>query len=91
MNSLINTTGRPDGFKEIDLFGKYYNSEIKDIYHNRQTSIFDFRDLFEYTSLNSRFFKGLKRGIRAFFGVRVNSEYTNKSAAIDVLTYAERL
>lgn len=90
-NSLINTTGRPDGFKEIDLFGEHHNGEMKNIYHDRRTSTFDFRDLFEYASLNSRFFKGLKQGIRALFGVRVNDKHTNKSAATDVLTYAEML
>ena len=90
-NSLVNITGRPDGWKEVDMFGKHHNNEIKAIYHNHRSSRFDFRNLFEYASLNSRFFKELKRDIRTFFGVRVNDKYTNKSVATDVLTYAERL
>ena len=90
-NSLVNTTGRPDGWKEIDIFGEHHNGEMKDIFHDRRTSTFDFRNLFEYASLNSRFCKELKRDIRTFFGVRVNNTHTNKSAAMDVRTYAERL
>ncbi|KIO25434.1 hypothetical protein M407DRAFT_75768 [Tulasnella calospora MUT 4182] len=30
---LVNTTGRPDGFKETDLNGEHYNKDIKDLAH----------------------------------------------------------
>ena len=91
LNSLVNISGRPDGWKETDIFSKHYNNEIKEIFKDRRTSTFNFRNLFKYASLVSRFCKELKRDVHRFFKVRINNRHTNKLAVIDVLEYTEKL
>ena len=84
-NSLVNISGRPDSWKETDMFGEHHNNKMKEIFKDRRTSTFDFRNLFKYASLVSRFCKGLKRDVYRFFKVRINNRHTNKSAVMDVL------
>ena len=89
-NSLVNLTGKEDGFKEIDVYNEHHNSDMKTTFKYRRTSTFTSNYLFEYGSLNS-LFKNIRHSVQSLFGVRINGEHTTKSAAMDLRTYAEKL
>ena len=90
-NSLVNTTGRYGGFKEIDLFNEHLNKEIKDTLRNRAGSSFTFSYVMRYASINSPFFHWLRSSINELFGVYSSGRHYSKDAAPDIKEYAQLL
>ena len=90
-NSLVNTTGRYGGFKEIDLFNEHLNKEIKETLRNRAGSSFTFSYVMRYASINSPFFHWLRSSINELFGVYSSGRHYSKDAAPDIEAYAQLL
>ena len=90
-NSLINTSGQKDGFKEIDIYNEHLNGHIKDTFHARNNSTFDFEYVLQYASLNEPSFQEIKENTNRFFGLIRSGRHFIKSPRDDILMLANKL
>jgi len=91
LNSLVNISGKEGCWKEIDVYNEHLNKDMKKIFRDRGTSTFDFSYLFQYSSLNSLYFKTLRYTVETLSSVHLNGRHTSKSAADDLKDYAAYL
>ena len=90
-NSMVNTSGKEGGFKEIDLYNEHLNKEIKETLRNRANSSFNFEHVMTYASVNSPFFHQIRSRINRLFDVFNSGRHTVKSAVKDIHDYAHIL
>ena len=85
--SLVNLTGRRDGFKSIDLALEHVNSMYKlDMKHRKNsTHVFS---TFHEVALSSSYATRLRVGLEHAFGVGVNAAHTTRSTHADLISLA---
>ena len=90
-NSIVNETGKIDGWKEIDLFNEHLNRSIKEAFRHRANSSFDFVHAMDYISLNGIQFAKIRALVHDFFEVYYSGKHRTKDADKDILYYANIL
>ena len=87
-NSLINTTGRKDGWKEIDIYNEHLNGEIKETWNARNNSSFNFGYALQYASLHAPTFQEIRQNLLRFYGITKSGRHVSKPAENDIRLYA---
>ena len=90
-NSIVNETGKANGWKEIDLFNGHLNKSIKETFRYRANSSVDFVHAMDYASLNGIQFANIRALINGFFGVFHSGKHHTKDAEKDIDYYANIL
>ena len=90
-NSLINTTGRRNGFKEIDIYNEHLNGHLKETWNARKNSTFDFKYVIQYASLNAPYIQEIRHNIHKFFDIISNGKHSVKPVDEDLHMLAHSL
>ena len=90
-NSLVNTEGKADTWKEIDIFVEHLNLQLKQLLWARKNSTFDVNRLFEVTALTGEYCAMLAAFLQKYIGHQPNPDHKNKAPADDVHILAYEL
>jgi hypothetical protein len=88
INSLINTRGKEDSFKEVDLDIEHHNGNLKEFLNSRRNGTVGVDALFKYAILCSDHATNLKEAIEGAWGEKTSGNHTNKDPGRDIFSLA---
>lgn len=90
-SSLVNSTGRSDGFKAIDLLLEHLNCAAKIEMRNYKNSTHDAEKSFDGVMLTNGYIRELRDSLEDVFGQYNNPEHTSRDARADMFHLASTL
>lgn len=89
-NGLVNTSGRKDGFYEIDRLNEFTNYRLRLLMKSRSSNE-ELKDLFRRIALSSAYMSVLKEDLEALCGENTNSTHQPKDISEDIYQLAHHL
>lgn len=89
-NGLVNTSGRKDGFYEMDRLNEFTNYRLRLLMKSRSSNE-ELKDLFRRVALSSAYMSVIKDDIEALCGEKTNATHQPKDVSEDIYQLAHHL